>query len=63
MSCCITFQLLEIALQECGNDLDVAIKSLHEGCLRSADENSGAAEQSDASGSLFHLVMDHTTFF
>ncbi|KAK4267571.1 hypothetical protein QN277_024333 [Acacia crassicarpa] len=41
-------QLLEIALQECGNDLDVAIKSLHERCLGSADGNSGAAEQSNA---------------
>lgn len=41
-------QLLEIALQECGNDLDVAIKSLQERCLGSADGNSGSAEQSDA---------------
>ncbi|XP_054785216.1 uncharacterized protein LOC129291734 [Prosopis cineraria] len=41
-------QLLERALQECGNDLDVAVKSLHDRCLGSADENSGAAEQSDA---------------
>lgn len=38
-----SFQILERALQECGNDLDAAIKSLHGLCLGSADENSGTA--------------------
>ncbi|KAI4355759.1 hypothetical protein L6164_004502 [Bauhinia variegata] len=41
-------QILEKALQECGNDLDAAIKSLHGLCLGSADENSGSAEESEA---------------
>ncbi|KAF7814384.1 ubiquitin system component CUE protein [Senna tora] len=40
--------LLERALQECGNDLDAAIKSLNELCLRSADGIPGSAEGSDA---------------
>lgn len=41
-------QVLERALQECGNDLDAAIKSLHGLCLGSADDNSGTAPQSEA---------------
>ncbi|RDY12905.1 hypothetical protein CR513_02237 [Mucuna pruriens] len=40
-------QVLERALQECGNDLDAAIKSLHGLCLGSADDNSQTAPQSD----------------
>ncbi|KAK7325259.1 hypothetical protein VNO77_29418 [Canavalia gladiata] len=36
-------QVLERALQECGNDLDAAIKSLHGLCLGSADDNSETA--------------------
>ncbi|KAL2332477.1 hypothetical protein Fmac_020058 [Flemingia macrophylla] len=36
-------QVLERALQECGNDLDAAIKSLHGLCLGSADDNSQSA--------------------
>lgn len=42
-----TFQILERALQECGNDLDVAIKSLHELCLESTQGNLGSPEESD----------------
>lgn len=41
-------QIIERALQECGNDLDAAIKSLHGLCLGSADENSVLAPQPDA---------------
>ncbi|XP_061351295.1 uncharacterized protein LOC133296345 isoform X2 [Gastrolobium bilobum] len=41
-------EILEKALQECGNDLDAAIKSLHGLCLGSADENSGTAQQPQA---------------
>ncbi|XP_028766393.1 uncharacterized protein LOC114732203 isoform X2 [Neltuma alba] len=40
-------QVLERALQECGNDIDAAIKSLHELCLGSANKNSSAAEESE----------------
>ncbi|XP_014622854.1 uncharacterized protein [Glycine max] len=40
-------QVLERALQECGNDLDAAIKSLHGLCLGSADDNSQIAPQPD----------------
>ncbi|KAG4972644.1 hypothetical protein AAZX31_13G347100 [Glycine max] len=40
-------QVLERALQECGNDLDAAIKSLHGLCLGSADDNSQPAPQPD----------------
>ncbi|KAK6941689.1 Ubiquitin system component CUE [Dillenia turbinata] len=36
-------QILERALEECGNDLDSAIKSLSELCLGSADKNLGSA--------------------
>ncbi|KAK7335996.1 hypothetical protein VNO80_28181 [Phaseolus coccineus] len=36
-------QILEKALQECGNDLDAAIKSLHGLHLGSADDNSQSA--------------------
>lgn len=36
-------QLLEKALEECGHDLDSAIKSLHELCLGYPDGNSGSA--------------------
>jgi hypothetical protein len=35
-------------LQECGNDLDAAIKSLHGLCLGSADENSVITPNPDA---------------
>ncbi|CAJ1955048.1 unnamed protein product [Sphenostylis stenocarpa] len=38
-------QILEKALQDCGNDLDAAIKSLHGLCLGSADDNSQTAPQ------------------
>ncbi|CAN6570499.1 unnamed protein product [Malus baccata var. baccata] len=38
-------QVLERALEECGNDMDAAIKRLHELCLGSAEETSGSAEQ------------------
>jgi predicted metalloenzyme YecM len=41
-------QIIERALQECGNDLDAAIKSLHGLCLGSADENSVIALNPDA---------------
>lgn len=44
----IIFQLLERALQECGNDLDAAIKSLRELCLGSDNGVSGTAEELDA---------------
>lgn len=36
-------QVLERALQQCGNDLDAAIKSLHGLCLGSADDTSQSA--------------------
>ncbi|KAK7270658.1 hypothetical protein RJT34_25972 [Clitoria ternatea] len=38
-------QVLERALQQCGNDLDAAIKSLHGLCLGSADDSSQTAPQ------------------
>lgn len=41
------FQILERALQECDNDMDAAIKSLHELCLGPAARNLGCAEESD----------------
>lgn len=41
------FQILERALQECGNDLDAAIKSLHGLCLGSADEIAAIAPHPD----------------
>ncbi|WCJ40529.1 Ubiquitin system component Cue protein [Euphorbia peplus] len=37
-------QLLERAVEECGNNLDAAIKSLNEHCSESAEHNSGSAE-------------------
>ncbi|XP_057723352.1 uncharacterized protein LOC130939249 [Arachis stenosperma] len=37
--------VLERALQECGNDLDAAIKRLNELCLGTTDENTGTAEE------------------
>lgn len=42
------FQLLERALDECGNDLDAAIKSLHELSLKYAEGNSETAEESNS---------------
>ncbi|OWM81845.1 uncharacterized protein LOC116199156 [Punica granatum] len=39
-------QVLERALEACGNDIDAAIKSLHELCLGSAEENHAPAEES-----------------
>ncbi|XP_058226702.1 uncharacterized protein LOC131335395 [Rhododendron vialii] len=41
-------QLLERALDECGNDLDAAIKSLHELSLKFAEGNSETAEESNS---------------
>ncbi|KAI9107555.1 hypothetical protein K1719_021592 [Acacia pycnantha] len=40
-------QVLERALQECGNDIDAAVKRLHELCLGSPNENSAASEESE----------------
>lgn len=55
------FQLLERALEECGNDIDAAIKSLRELCL-SAEGKSGPTENPDATEDIgicyfMHLVM------
>ena len=44
----LTFQLLERALDECGCDLNAAIKSLHELSLGYAAGNSGSAEKLNA---------------
>lgn len=33
-------------MEACGNDIDAAIKSLHELCLGSTEENLGLADQS-----------------
>lgn len=44
---CYSFQLLERALEECGNDLDVSIKSLHELCLGHVKGNSSSVSDSD----------------
>jgi hypothetical protein len=41
-------QLLEKALQECGNDLDASIKSLHELCLGYVKGNTNSAADSGA---------------
>lgn len=41
-------QLLERALEEYDNDIDAAIKSLHDLCLRSAEENPDAVANADA---------------
>nr|KJB83196.1 hypothetical protein B456_013G234800 [Gossypium raimondii]KJB83197.1 hypothetical protein B456_013G234800 [Gossypium raimondii]KJB83198.1 hypothetical protein B456_013G234800 [Gossypium raimondii] len=38
-------QVLERALEECGDDLDSAIRSLNELCLGSADRNAAAADK------------------
>lgn len=42
------FQLLEKALEESGNDLDLTIKSLNEICLQYSKGNSGAAAEENA---------------
>lgn len=42
------FQLLERALDECGNNLDAAIKGLHELSLKYAEGNSETAEESNS---------------
>ncbi|KAJ7951911.1 Ubiquitin system component CUE protein [Quillaja saponaria] len=55
-------QLLDRALQECGNDIDAAIKSLHELCLGSASENSLPAEGSDTNVEQGTLKIDGNTF-
>ncbi|KAF3953575.1 hypothetical protein CMV_020999 [Castanea mollissima] len=52
------FHILERALQECGNDLDAAIKSLHELCLGSAEGNSVSAEVSDVNVEKGRLLDD-----
>lgn len=39
IGCYFTFQVLERALQECGNDIDAAIKRLNELCLGNTDGN------------------------
>lgn len=44
----IDIQLLERALEECGNDLDSAIKRLHQHCLGSSEENVSPAKESNA---------------
>ena len=44
VGCYVAFQVLERALQECGNDIDAAIKRLNELCLGTADRN-GIAEE------------------
>lgn len=41
-------QLLERALEECGNDIDAAIKSLRQLCLGSAEKNSDTTTNPDA---------------
>ncbi|KAF3450900.1 hypothetical protein FNV43_RR06989 [Rhamnella rubrinervis] len=41
-------QLLERALEECGNDIDAAIKNLRQLCLGSAEENSDPTNNPDA---------------
>uniref|UniRef100_A0A2N9IJ93 CUE domain-containing protein n=1 Tax=Fagus sylvatica TaxID=28930 RepID=A0A2N9IJ93_FAGSY len=50
--------ILDRALQECGNDLDAAIKSLHELCLGSAEGNSVSAEVSDVDVEKGRLTND-----
>lgn len=51
-------------MQECGNDLDAAIKSLHGLCLGSADEIAAIAPQPDVvtveSGSIWFLEYSST---
>jgi len=42
IGCYFTFQVLERVLQECGNDIDAAIKRLNELCLGNADGNRNA---------------------
>ncbi|GAV75440.1 CUE domain-containing protein [Cephalotus follicularis] len=41
-------QVLERALEKCGNDLDSALRSLQELCLGSAENKSGSAEELDS---------------
>jgi len=50
--------ILERALQECGNDLDVAIKSLHELCLESTQGNLGSPEESDVNVEKVRMTND-----
>ncbi|XP_062157477.1 uncharacterized protein LOC133865028 [Alnus glutinosa] len=50
--------ILDRALQECGNDLDATIKSLHELCLESTEGNLGSAEESDANVEKVSLIND-----
>ncbi|BFG24695.1 hypothetical protein CerSpe_109690 [Prunus speciosa] len=42
-------QVLERALEECGNDIDAAVKMLHELSIGSAEENSASAAEQDDS--------------
>ncbi|XP_021826682.1 uncharacterized protein LOC110767446 isoform X2 [Prunus avium] len=42
-------QVLERALEECGNDIDAAVKMLHELRIGSAEENSASAAEQDDS--------------
>ncbi|XP_020416179.1 uncharacterized protein LOC18783957 isoform X3 [Prunus persica] len=42
-------QVLERALEECGNDIDAAVKLLHELRIGSAEENSASAAEQDDS--------------
>ncbi|XP_021890073.1 uncharacterized protein LOC110808771, partial [Carica papaya] len=46
----IELQILERALEECGNDLDLAIKSLNDLHFASAEGKSGSAEEFGAKG-------------
>lgn len=54
-------QILERALEECDNDLDAAIKSLHKLCLGSTEGNSGSAEGSDLNAENDRLKDDGNT--
>ncbi|KAK6945137.1 Ubiquitin system component CUE [Dillenia turbinata] len=52
-------QILERALEECGSDLDSAVKSLSELCLVSADKNLGSS-LGDSQAALETIVQVHS---
>lgn len=51
-------QLIEQALEECGDDIDAAIKRLHELCLGSSDDNPGSGNDVEAHAEQGGLAAD-----
>lgn len=51
-------QLIEQALEECGDDIDAAIRRLHELCLGSSEDNSGSANNAETHAEQGGLAAD-----